>query len=463
MNMTKSQRGQAIILLAFAIVALVGFAGLAIDGGRVLSDRRHAQNAADNSAFAAALAKIKGQDYVVAAQNRATSNGYTTGVNSAIVEVNLCSETGITCAGVPAGADLSEYIRVKITSYVQTTFARVLGRTQVEVTGEAIVHASGVTSNPLVLGAAIAAFRKTGTPFDGGGGGDLTVYGSGVFSNSTDTDCPNGSMKLGGSINYHVDTSFASAGSVCTHGGANLDGTITSIGQVDTPTFDIPAPGFSCGGVPASPNPQSIGGELVYQPGSYNGLNMPPAGNFRFAPGNYCFNGNLKLNGGTVVANGVNIRMNSGAFTISGSTTFNCSNVVVHSAGGSSVSMSGGQNNCTGITFYMSTGDITLNGNTTNIFTSPTSGNYKGLLIYLPENNDTSTIKITGTSNSQYTGSIIGVSSDVTINGTSDSAGFNVQVLSDTVSLGGSSNITIHYNPNELYQPPQSPTIQLTK
>ena len=59
MMKNKHEKGQAIIIIAFAIVVLVGFAALAIDGGRVLSDRRHAQNAADTAAYAAALAKIK--------------------------------------------------------------------------------------------------------------------------------------------------------------------------------------------------------------------------------------------------------------------------------------------------------------------------------------------------------------------------------------------------------------------
>jgi hypothetical protein len=271
-------------------------------------------------------------------------------------------------------------------------------------------------------------------------------------------------MKLGGSVNYHVDTSFAAAGTVCTHGGPNLDGTITQVGQVGTPTFDIQAPSFSCGGAPASPNPQTIGGETVYQPGTYDSLNMPPHGTFRFASGNYCFNGNLKLNGGTVNADGVNFRMNNSSFTIGGSNTvFNCSNVVMHTIGSSDISMSGGTNNCNGITFYVAGGSINLNGGATNVFTSPTSGNYKGLLIYMPQSNDTSTITINGNSNSQYTGSIIGIASDVKINGNSDSAGFNVQVLADTIDLSGTADINIHFNPNDLYNPPQLPTVELTK
>ena len=53
------ERGQALILIALAAVGLFGFSALAIDGSRVFSDRRHAQNAADTAALAAALARVQ--------------------------------------------------------------------------------------------------------------------------------------------------------------------------------------------------------------------------------------------------------------------------------------------------------------------------------------------------------------------------------------------------------------------
>src|SRR5262245_39724231 len=117
MKSLKSQRGQALVIIALAAVVLFGFAALAIDGSRVFADRRHAQNAADTSAIAAALAKIRKQDYKAAALTRASANGYDNDADST-VQVNLCSELGVTCQGLPVGATASEYIRVKITSIV---------------------------------------------------------------------------------------------------------------------------------------------------------------------------------------------------------------------------------------------------------------------------------------------------------------------------------------------------------
>src|SRR5258706_13695028 len=53
-----AERGQALILIAISLVALFAIVGLAVDGSMVFSDRRHAQNAADTAAVAAALSKV---------------------------------------------------------------------------------------------------------------------------------------------------------------------------------------------------------------------------------------------------------------------------------------------------------------------------------------------------------------------------------------------------------------------
>ena len=55
------ERGQALILIALAAIGLFGIAGLAIDGSMKLSDRRHAQNAADTAVLAACSEKIPRQ------------------------------------------------------------------------------------------------------------------------------------------------------------------------------------------------------------------------------------------------------------------------------------------------------------------------------------------------------------------------------------------------------------------
>src|SRR4030095_15875807 len=89
-----TERGQALILIAFAMVALVGFAALAIDGGSVFSDRRHSQNTSDTSVLAAALDRVRRptEDWKSVAIARAADNGYSAADGVTEVDVYLCSE-----------------------------------------------------------------------------------------------------------------------------------------------------------------------------------------------------------------------------------------------------------------------------------------------------------------------------------------------------------------------------------
>jgi uncharacterized membrane protein len=50
--MKKTENGQALVLIALAFVAMLGFVALAIDGGMIYSDRRFAQNGADAASLA---------------------------------------------------------------------------------------------------------------------------------------------------------------------------------------------------------------------------------------------------------------------------------------------------------------------------------------------------------------------------------------------------------------------------
>ena len=50
----KSESGQVIVILALALVGLLGFSALAIDGSMVFADRRFSQSGADAAALAGA-------------------------------------------------------------------------------------------------------------------------------------------------------------------------------------------------------------------------------------------------------------------------------------------------------------------------------------------------------------------------------------------------------------------------
>ncbi len=463
-----SEKGQALILVALAAIGLFAFAALAIDGSRAFSDRRNAQNAADTAVLAAALAKVRGQDYVAAATTRAASNGYATDADST-VEVHLCSETGITCQGLPAGANTSQYIQVRIVSTIPTTFGRVIGRDSLTSAVEAIAHVQGSSATASSGGQALMGLKQTGCSICANGNVDLDVNGSGIFANSTSSsgDC---SMDYEGNGTYTSDGGYtvATGGALCKSGNVTVNGTVRSGAQIPyPPDINIPAPSFTCPGPDRSNSDATVqlDGTTVYPPGNYNNhLDLNGGGNYTFAPGNYCFNNGVTINGSVhATADDVNFRLTASSFQINGNSTFTCNNMMVHGVGGTGIEFNGnGSNNCTSVTFYMESGKVVWNGNVAQTFRAPTSGPYKGLLIYLPYGN-ASELTINGNSGNQLTGSIIAPSSPITINGNSGTTGLRTQIMGYFITLNGNSNTTINYDPNDQYSPPAAPTIELTK
>ena len=74
----RSEQGQAMILIVFSIIGLIGMTALAIDGGNAYVDSRRAETAASAAALTAATTRIEGGDWRAAALATARDNGYNT-------------------------------------------------------------------------------------------------------------------------------------------------------------------------------------------------------------------------------------------------------------------------------------------------------------------------------------------------------------------------------------------------
>jgi hypothetical protein len=156
-------------------------------------------------------------------------------------------------------------------------------------------------------------------------------------------------------------------------------------------------------------------------PGSYSGQ-FPPNNIDTLLPGTYCVNGDFRVNGGAKLTGyGVTIRMNSGVIDW------------------------GGAGNA---------GEIKL--------WAPTSGDYPGLLIYMPSASNCSTIKLNGNSASEIKGSILAPCSNITVNGTGDS-GINGQIIGYTVDLGGTNTTKINYSDALNYDALTLPILESTQ
>lgn len=129
-QLVKEERGAVLVLTAFAMVVIFGFAALAIDGGRLYVTRGEIQNSADASALAGgqSLASSQGEANR-AAREWADKNGLT---GDEVVSVDF----NVRCGG---GAK-DDTITVNVKRNVDFTFARVLGADESDVTACATVQ-----------------------------------------------------------------------------------------------------------------------------------------------------------------------------------------------------------------------------------------------------------------------------------------------------------------------------------
>ncbi len=130
----KTEEGQAIVLLVFAIIGMLAFAALAIDGGIIYVERRSAQNAADNAAMAAALALCEEEaDIATSAMTVASQNGYNDNGVTNDVTVYFPPANG------PYAGD-ADYVEVIIDSYLSGNFIHLVYKGSIQVQGRAVTH-----------------------------------------------------------------------------------------------------------------------------------------------------------------------------------------------------------------------------------------------------------------------------------------------------------------------------------
>ena len=99
-----------------------------------------------------------------------------------------------------------------------------------------------------------------------------------------------------------------------------------------------------------------------------------------------------------------------------------------------------------------------------------TSGEYKGILMYLAPQFDSSknllntqAMDMRGNGNGNLVGSIIAPSADVTMFGNSGTGAFNSQVIAYQVDSGGTADIAVTYQANDNYQAALPITLTLLK
>jgi Flp pilus assembly protein TadG len=408
----RSEGGQALVLLVLALVGLLGFTALAIDGGMVYSDRRNAQNAADTAALAGALAKVEGQNWYQKALDRAASNHYVKGGTATDVQVY---DPPIN--GPYAGKD--EYIQVIITSTVNTSFAQFVFGGPLRNTVESVAHAKPGTVGPPYDGHAIVGLAQTACSVVFVHGNQSTdITGSGILVNSSNDDCATDTNECC-AFTVSGGAGHLSAPSIDVVGGAKLNtgdpSTVLGSTPLNTgyqpqypypPNFNVPTPDCTT-------NAKVTGNTM--DAGNYSGT-FPPARVTKLNPGVYCINGDFVTNGGD---------------TLEGSDIFLYIKGKIKLDGNSTVDLSAKMDDPDG--------------------TYP----YKGLLMYVDPQNYANvpncTVILNGTSDTKLVGTVMAPSCDVSLLGTNGTDSYHSQVIGYTVEMGGTLDLYLTYNPLENY------------
>lgn len=412
MERKHSEKGQALILIALAAVGLFGFAALAIDGSRLYSDKRHAQNAADTAALAAALAHARGEDVNAAAVNRALSNGYDSGSSNDVTVTITASPSGV-CPANTVGEDIT----VDIVSSIDTTFARVLGRQTLSSAVTATARACGSYTGPPFFGNAIVSLAPSGVGYDAHGTPDWNITGGGILVNSSS----NPAATCGGNAGVIAPsvTSVGSTGFSCHT--VNIGTTSTGATQVTANTYLAMFPRQpACNGTASS-----YGGQLHPQAGA-DGSRVAFSGDMDFAPGLYCVTNSPGPYHGQITGSNVMFYIMSANFSM----TFN-----------------GGGN---------------LTATAQNCDVDPANcwdDDFDGVLMYLAPQFDangnllnTQAIDMRGNGTGDLVGTIIAPSADVTMFGNSGTGAFNTQIIAYQVDSGGNADITVTYQASDNYQ-----------
>jgi Flp pilus assembly protein TadG len=165
--------GQILVVFALSLITLLGFAGLAVDGGSTFAQQRSQQTATDLAALAGANDYLVNGNTTLAtdrARSVAAANGYTHGADGAIVAVAIDTSNGIG-------------FTVTISAPHHNAMAAVLGMPTwtVTTTGTALAGFPDTATavSPFIF--SVMAFQNDGTPLYqtptnfGEGNGDVPV------------------------------------------------------------------------------------------------------------------------------------------------------------------------------------------------------------------------------------------------------------------------------------------------
>jgi hypothetical protein len=394
-----------VALTALLLVAVMGFAALALDAALLHTDRRSAQAAADAAALSAAnnlFANYRtnlGTDPTGLAANEAqaaaSANGYNNDGTTNTVVVNIPPLNGdhVGQAG---------YAEVIITQYQQRAFSAIWGSNAVTVKARAVARGTWAPSNNGII---ILDPTSSGSLTANGGGAAATTGKVIVDSNS-----PTAAIVTGGGSLTAPEFDLTGIPGWNTSGGGAFNGPILS-GQVPTPDplAYLPEPDPSTMTVQSHKTVKLQNqGSLSLQPGVYTGGINVTGGNLTLAPGIYYMDG--------------------GGFGFSGTGNLTATGVMIVNAPSSNsdvISITG-------------TGVIDLSPMTTGIYT--------GISLWQTRSSTNTLTLSGGGAGSNLTGTFYTQHGTLKVSG-GNGLGVGSQYISYDLVIAGGAGLGVNYNP----------------
>ncbi len=438
----SSERGQALVLIVLGIIGLLGFAALAIDGGRVYIDRRTMQNASDTGSMAGGLEVTKyfeanavhysnnwscsnilaGASGAAesAAIDRVLSNGYT--VDATIDESNGdYNGVRVRCFTENLGGIVDRYVEVETfvtaqtpSSLVQFIFSGPLEQTVISKVRVRPQTTVGYGASIIALNPASCQGNQNGAQFDGSN--QVTLTGGGIISEGC----------LGKNGSGHVNVNG---------GGISWGGEMSDFVQVG-PGLLHPAPKRNSQPLPdnvtgiSAPNCGPLtnyglsdsGG--VLSPGVYTRIDVGNSETAFLEPGLYC----ISSNGVRVAGQGVLLGY--------------------------------------GVTIYIMNGDFDTQGGSHVELSGPGADPnphpaIPNVLIYMARGN-TGSVNLLGDSDSFYLGTVFAPDATIEVGGTSSLLPtYSTQLIGWDIFVHGDTTIDIVNDKGAFHQIP--PTVDLQK
>ena len=327
----NKQSGQAIVLIAMVMVALIAALGLAIDGGGMFLLYRDVQNATDSAGLSAAFALCSGGDPEEAGRTAARLNGFVDGADGATVTVSNPPPADHEFGFNNIGARSGNYIVTTIEAEKPSYFIGVVYNGPLIVSLDTISQCTpavgfGWPENSAVvsLSPSCAAFGGSSQPpFKAVGTADHETIGGGIYINGDSSSCDaaseNGSADVtaGGygvcghnTIDSGIATPEGSINENCP------DGPITGTNPLyPDPYVDAGLQAPDCASMPArtldtsgnnilttTPGPGDPGYNL---PGRYTDFDIGTNGEAYLSTGIYCIDGTTGSNSSEIKWQGV--------------------------------------------------------------------------------------------------------------------------------------------------------------